>query len=107
MSSSGMAAQLTSTKGCDRRVDIVWMARATSSLPLPFSPWISTRPLDGAAVAIWSRSRRMTAVSPMISERSASRARKTVFSPSSRACSSARVTVRSVFSSESGFSMKS
>src|SRR5438128_658658 len=44
-----MAAQLTSTKGPSCRADWAWMARATSSLPTPFWPWISTRPLGGAA----------------------------------------------------------
>ena len=40
--------------------DRAWMARATSSLPLPFSPWISTRPvLERRAMAICSRSRRI------------------------------------------------
>ena len=86
---------------------MMWIARATSSLPLPFSPWISTRPLVGAAVAICSRSARIGSLSPMISVRSSRRSRREAFSRSSRPCSSARVTVISVFSSESGFSMKS
>ena len=34
-----------------------WIARATSSLPVPFSPWIRTRPVVGAAVAICSTQR--------------------------------------------------
>src|SRR6266545_4226964 len=38
ISSSGTAAQLTSTKGPSARVDRAWMARATSSLPEPLSP---------------------------------------------------------------------
>ncbi len=38
ISSSGMAAQFTSTNGCSTRVESWWMARATSCLPLPFSP---------------------------------------------------------------------
>ena len=83
------------------------MARATSSLPLPFSPWISTRPVLGAAVAMCSRSRRITSLSPMISARSSRRARSAAFSRSRRPCSSARLIVISVFSSDSGFSMKS
>ena len=83
------------------------MARATSSFPLPFSPWMSTRPVLGAAVAMASRSSRMGALSPMISVRTSSRALRLAFSRSSRPCSSARVTLTSVFSSDSGFSMKS
>src|SRR5205807_1393562 len=86
ISSSGMAAQLTSTKGRSRRADCTWMARATSSLPLPFSPWISTRPVVGAAVVICSRSTRIAALSPTISARCSKLARRAAFSRSSRAC---------------------
>ncbi len=60
ISSSGMAAQLTSMNGPARRRLIAWMLRATSSLPVPFSPKISTRPLVGAAIAICSRNCAMT-----------------------------------------------
>jgi len=52
-------------------------------------------------------SARIGSLSPMISVRSSRRSRREAFSRSSRPCSSARVTVISVFSSESGFSMKS
>ena len=38
----------------------MWMERATSSLPVPFSPWMSTRPLVGAAIATCSSSWRST-----------------------------------------------
>jgi hypothetical protein len=55
ISSSGIAAQLTSTNG-RRRAAQPWMLRATSSLPVPFSPKMSTRPLVGAAMATCSRS---------------------------------------------------
>ena len=58
ISSSGMAAQFTSTKGPEARRLWWWMLRATSSLPVPFSPKISTRPLDGAACAM-SRAQRV------------------------------------------------
>ena len=40
--SGGMAAQLTATKGAPRRLPCSWMARATSSLPVPVSPVTST-----------------------------------------------------------------
>ena len=43
MSSDGIAAQLTSTKSSSARVESRWIARATSSFPVPFSPVISTR----------------------------------------------------------------
>ncbi len=39
---SGMAPQLMGTNGPVRRAPAVWMAWATSSLPEPFSPVIST-----------------------------------------------------------------
>ena len=42
-SESGIAARLTATKGCARRGLWLWMARATSSLPVPLSAVISTR----------------------------------------------------------------
>ena len=64
--SSGMAAQLTSTKGPDERRLRAWTARATSSLPVPFSPKISTRPLLGAAWVITARRSRMAGLSPTI-----------------------------------------
>ena len=35
---SGMAAQLTATKGWSARLPCLWMARATISLPVPLSP---------------------------------------------------------------------
>ena len=107
ISSSGIAAQLTSTNGPACRAEKTWIARATSSLPLPFSPWISTRPLVGAAVAICSRSTRNTTLSPTISVRWSRLARSAAFSRSSRACSRARLTVSSTFSRDRGFSMKS
>jgi hypothetical protein len=66
ISSSGIAAQLTSTKGAAARWLCAWIARATSSLPVPFSPKISTRPLLGAACAISARSRRIAGLSPII-----------------------------------------
>ena len=41
-SASGIAATLTATNGCPRRSLRAWIARATSSLPVPLSPVIST-----------------------------------------------------------------
>src|SRR5437879_3338736 len=43
-----MAAQLTVTKGCDDRADPLWMARATSSFPVPVSPVMRTVESVGA-----------------------------------------------------------
>src|SRR5271156_1850267 len=46
--SRGMAAQFTLTKECEERRDRRWIARATSSLPVPVSPVISTVAAVGA-----------------------------------------------------------
>jgi len=54
-----MAAQLTGTKGCWLRVDSAWMARATSSFPVPDSPCTNT-------VALLGATREMRAVSSRI-----------------------------------------
>ena len=48
ISSEGMAAQLTSTNGAPARLLLAWSQRATSSLPVPFSPVIRTRASHGA-----------------------------------------------------------
>jgi hypothetical protein len=107
MSSSGIAAQFTSTKGPLRRRLIAWMCRATSSLPVPFSPKMSTRPLLGAAIATWSRSMAMARLSPIIAAWPPTCARSARFSASSRRCRIALRTTRTVLSSDSGFSTKS
>ncbi|OPZ25124.1 MAG: hypothetical protein BWZ01_02625 [Deltaproteobacteria bacterium ADurb.BinA179] len=51
---SGTAAQLIVTNGFERRSLREWMERATSSLPVPVSPRMSTVRLVSAAVMIWS-----------------------------------------------------
>jgi hypothetical protein len=48
MSSDGIAAQFTSTNGRALRGEFLCSARATSSLPVPFSPVMSTRAGVGA-----------------------------------------------------------
>ena len=50
------AAQLTATKGFETRGLFLWMARATSSLPVPVSPVMRTVALVGATRAIICRS---------------------------------------------------
>ena len=42
ISGSGIAAQLTLIRGISRCALLAWIARATSSLPVPVSPVIST-----------------------------------------------------------------
>ena len=54
-----MAAQLSFTNGPSLRFECSWMARAISSLPVPRSPVMSTRPVDGAALAMVSKMRFM------------------------------------------------
>ncbi len=49
-SSRGIAAALTATKGPSARGLAAWMARATSSLPVPLSPVIRTGTLRGATL---------------------------------------------------------
>ena len=51
MSSAGMAPQFTATKGMAERGESSWMARATSSLPVPDSPVTSTVALVGRDLA--------------------------------------------------------
>ena len=51
MSSAGTAAQFICTKGRSRRGESAWMARATSSLPVPRSPEIMTRARVGATIS--------------------------------------------------------
>ena len=46
---SGMAPQLTATKGLARRSPEPWMARAINSLPMPDSPSIRTGMAEAAA----------------------------------------------------------
>ena len=56
---SGIAAQATLMSGCVCLPLSWWMARATSSLPVPVSPWISTVASLGATVAMRSAMRAM------------------------------------------------
>ena len=89
ISSSGIAAQFTSTKGPSLRRLRAWICRATSSLPVPFSPVISTQPLLGAATSICSMSRATWGELPTISWARRASARSSWFSRSRRECSRA------------------
>ena len=64
MSSSGMAAQFTCTKASSLRRLFRWMARATSSLPTPLSPVMSTVAEVGAARRTASNTFWRTGLSP-------------------------------------------
>ena len=59
ISVSGMAAQLTATKGPFDLADSSWIRLAASSLPVPFSPVMSTRASERA---LWSMSSRTSAI---------------------------------------------
>ena len=60
-------AQLTATKRRSRRSLAAWMARATSSFPVPVSPSIRTVVGDGATRATSASTSRIAALSPTIS----------------------------------------
>jgi hypothetical protein len=62
-----IAPQLTLTKGRSRRLLWLWMARATSSLPVPVSPKISTVLSVAATCSTRPSSRRSAGVCPTIS----------------------------------------
>jgi hypothetical protein len=65
-SGAGTAAQLTATKGCSRRGDRWWSARATSSLPVPDSPVMSTVASLSATRLIIATVSLMASLSPAI-----------------------------------------
>ena len=67
MSSDGIAAQLTSTKGPLARLLFSCSQRDTTSLPVPFSPSISTRASVGATRSIISFTWRIFSELPTMS----------------------------------------
>src|SRR5437763_431768 len=83
------------------------MARATSSLPAPDSPEIKTRPSVGATTVICLRKARIPTDSPTISYSAFNSADISSLTRSSCLCRKALRTVSTVFSIESGFSIKS
>ncbi len=107
ISSSGIAAQLTLTKGFSARVLLPWMARATSSLPVPDSPVISTVALVGAARATASWTSPRAGEEPIIRLLPSVDILRVRFSSRSRRCSMALRRTSSTRSRSSGFSMKS
>jgi hypothetical protein len=60
-----MAAQLTSTKLLPARGDRAWIARATTSLPVPLSPLINMVASVLATRSISARSRTVWGCSPI------------------------------------------
>ena len=63
---SGIAAQLIATNGRSARRLLLWIARATSSLPVPLSPVISTVESLGATRPMRRKSARITGLSPIM-----------------------------------------
>ena len=59
-----MAAALTVTKGRERRGLDAWIARATSSLPVPVSPTTSTGELAAPTSSMRARRSRIAGLSP-------------------------------------------
>ncbi len=83
---SGMAAQLTGTKGPWARGERPWMARAMSSFPVPLSPRMRTVVSVGATRITSSRTCAIGGLSAMIASRplrSFSSSRNVTFSRSS------------------------
>ena len=61
---SGSAPQSTMTKGFAAREELSWMAAATSSLPVPVSPWTRTVESVRAILASRAKSSRMGRLLP-------------------------------------------
>src|SRR6516164_3278899 len=105
-SSAGTAAQFSVTNGPSRRGDFSWMARATSSLPVPVWPKMHTLVSLAATRSICANSLAIAAPPPT-SWCLPSRFFSSVFSSSRRDTRSAFSTVTSSLSVDSGFSRKS
>ena len=104
---SGIAAQFSSTNGPAARALRAWISRATSSLPVPFSPMMRMRESLAAAWAMSSRTARIPALSPTIRSSMKRLSRSVRFSRRSVSMARALRTTVIVRSSESGFSRKS
>ena len=107
ISSSGIAAQLTCTNGPAATRDVRWISRATSSLPVPLSPRMSTVALVGAARATSARSRFIGSLSPRRTDSTSTRRLSSWFSARRRLPDSALRTETRTRSRWSGFSRKS
>ena len=105
ISDSVIAAQFRLTNAPSRRALLTCSAPATTSLPVPDSPLISTVASDGATWATVSSSRSMAGLRPTMrlrSKRPASSARSARFSAFSRVCSMERSSVTRSLSKSSG-----
>src|SRR5262245_33244737 len=68
MSVAGMAAQLILMKGLFARGELRWISKATSSLPVPLSPWMSTVEGEPASLEITLKMSCICGLEPMIDE---------------------------------------
>ncbi len=102
-----MAAQFIFTKGWARRGDSSWIARAISSLPVPFSPRMRMAASAPATRSTRSRTAAMAEESPMSASSSCQKRFSSSFSRWRRSSWSALRRVRSRRSSPTGFSTKS
>ena len=107
ISSVGIAAQFTSTNGPRARGESAWIARATSSLPVPFSPVTSTRAAVGATFSIRSITCLIALLEPTISYCACTSALSRTFSLARSTCCRAFRSVSRMRSVSSGFSRKS
>ena len=83
---AGMAPQLTATKGPSLLFEWRWIARATSSLPVPDSPWTRTVVSRGATLEMrW----KMSAIAPEVPTMFSGRKRSSSC-PSSRSTRASR-----------------
>ncbi len=107
-SSAGIEPELTVMKGAPERGECVWMARATSSLPVPLSPSTRIVERDGPARRTSSNTLRIPADLPTIRprpKRSESSSRRRRFSSVRRRASEPLRRVRSTSSFWKGFGM--
>ena len=100
-------AQLSTTNGPSARRDRLWIIRATTSLPEPAAPLISTREPVGDTRSTLARNWTMAWLSPVSVVSGPARRRSSAFSRASAAACSARRTISSSRSDWNGFSMKS
>jgi hypothetical protein len=108
-SASGIAAQFTVTSLAARRRLRSWIARATSSLPVPLSPVISTEASVSATRSTRSNTSRIAALSPISAppRPTATRARSRATSRVSARCRTARSAASTSTSSWNGLVTKS
>ena len=105
-----MAEQLSAMKGLSLRGDRLWMARATTSLPVPLSPLMTTLAVEGETFFTSSKTFCMAGPEPIMSVPGASAASRRRRSCTSRMVSffsSARSSTIRSRGTSSGFSMKS